>query len=65
MEKYNITVKIRSMGNYLRRWGMTCQHPARKAYLQNSEKLDTFMNETYPDIVKKAKKRRCCNLLGR
>ncbi len=55
MEKYNINVKIRSISNYLQRWGMTCQRPAKKAYLQDSIKLDTFMNESYPDIVEKAK----------
>ncbi len=56
MEKYNIAIKIRSMGNYLQRWGMTCQRPAKKAYLQDAVKLDTFMNKSYPDIVEKAKK---------
>lgn len=56
MEKYNITIKIRTMSDYLKRWDMTCQRPAKKAYLQDNVKLDEFMNDNYPDIVKKAKK---------
>lgn len=64
-EKYNITITLRNMSEYLKRWGMTCQRPTKKAYFQDNVKMDTFMHETYPAIVKQAKKRRRCNLLGR
>lgn len=55
-EKYGITITQRNMSEYLKRWGMTCQRPAKKAYLQDNVKLDTFMHETYPSIVKQARK---------
>ena len=56
MDKYGITITQRNMSEYLKRWGMTCQRPTKKAYFQDNVKLNKFMHETYPDIVKKAKK---------
>lgn len=55
-EKYGVTVTLRNMSEYLKRWGMTCQRPAKKAYFQDNVKLNTFMHGTYPSIVKQAKK---------
>lgn len=55
-EKYGITITLRNMSEYLKRWGMTCQRPTKKAYFQDNVKLNTFMHETYPAIVKKAKR---------
>ena len=54
-EKYGITMTQRNMSEYLKRWGMTCQRPTKKAYFQDNVKLNAFMHETYPAIVKKAK----------
>lgn len=54
-EKYGITITLRNMSEYLKRWGMTCQRPTKKAYFQDNVKLNEFMHETYPFIVKKAK----------
>lgn len=55
-EKYGVTITQRNMSEYLKRWGMTCQRPTKKAYFQDNVKLNTFIHETYPDIAKKAKK---------
>lgn len=55
-DKYGITITLRNMSEYLKRWGMTCQRPTKKAYFQDNVKINTFMNETYPQIVEKAKK---------
>lgn len=54
--KYHIEVPLRSISNYLNRWGMSCQRPTKKAYSQDDVKLKTFMTETYPAIAKQAKK---------
>ena len=54
-EKYGITITLRNMSEYLKRWGMTCQRPSRKAYFQDNVKLNAFMHETYPVIVNKAR----------
>ncbi len=53
--KYGIQITLRNMSEYLKRWGMTCQRPSKKAYFQDSVKLNKFMHEYYPAIVKKAK----------
>ena len=55
-QKYGITITLRNMSEYLKRWGMTCQRPTKKAYFQDNVKLNTFMNETYPKIVEQARK---------
>ena len=55
-DKYGITISLRNMSEYLKRWGMTCQRPTKKAYFQDKVKLNAFMHETYPEIVKQAKK---------
>ena len=54
--RYGITITLRNLSEYLKRWGMTCQRPTKKAYFQDNVKLNTFMHETYPAIVEKAKK---------
>lgn len=54
--KYGIDIPLRSISNYLERWGMTCQRPTKRAYSQDNVKLKEFMHEKYPAIVEKAKK---------
>lgn len=56
MDKYEISITQRNMSEYLKRWGMTCQRPTKKAYFQDNIKLQAFMHETYPGIVEKAHK---------
>ena len=56
MDKYGISITQRNMSEYLKRWGMTCQRPTKKAHFQDNVKLQTFMHGTYPEIVKKAQK---------
>ena len=46
---------IRTVGEYLMRWGMTPQRPARRAREQDQTALKTWTNETYPEIVRRAK----------
>ena len=41
-EKYGITMTQRNMSEYLKRWGMTCQRPTKKAYFQDNVKLNAF-----------------------
>ena len=55
-DKYGIDIPLRSISNYLDRWGMTCQRPTKRAYSQDDVKLKKFMNDTYPAIAKRAKK---------
>jgi transposase len=47
---------IRTVGEYLNRWGYTPQKPVRKAYKQVPEKVAEWLDETYPEIERRAAK---------
>ena len=51
-----IDMPIRTVGDYLKRWGFTPQKPLRKAYKQNPEAVKAWLNRAYPGIQKRAKK---------
>ena len=51
-----INMPIRTVGEYLKRWGFTPQKPLRKAYKQNPEAVKAWLNRAYPGIQKRAKK---------
>lgn len=50
-----VTLAIRSVGEYLQRWGFTVQKPLKVAYEQNPERVRRWMEEEYPAIQGKAK----------
>jgi transposase len=47
---------IRTVGEYLSRWGFTPQKPLRRAYEQNPQMVTKWLDEQYPAIAAKAKK---------
>lgn len=49
---------IRTVGEYLKRWGFTPQKPLRRAYEQNPQAVRKWLDEQYPIIVKRAKRER-------
>ena len=53
---YKITIAVRTMGTYLKRWGFSPQKPKKKAYEQNSKAVQKWLKEEYPKIMKLAKK---------
>lgn len=52
---YGINMPIRSVGEYLSRWGFTPQRPLKRAYEQRPEAVEKWLNEQYPGIVDRAK----------
>jgi len=52
--KYKINLSLRTVTNYLKRWGFTCQRPTKKAYSQDDVRVNRFMKEEYPAIAKRA-----------
>jgi transposase len=50
-----IALKIRAVGNYLKRWGFTPQKPIRRAYEQNPQAVKAWLEESYPAIEAQAK----------
>jgi len=54
-KKYGLKVPLRTLTDYLRRWGFTPQKPARQALEQKSEAVRVWLEEEYPAIEAKAK----------
>ena len=55
-QEYSIKIAIRTVGDYLKRWGFTPQKPAKRAYEQNPKAVKRWLDEDYPDIKRRAKK---------
>jgi len=53
-QKFNIKISKQGMRDYLERWGMTCQRPAKQARKQNHQNTETFKNEVYPKLKRLA-----------
>lgn len=54
-EHFGIVLSVRTVGDYLKRWGFTPQKPIRLAYEQKPEAVKAWLDETYPAIAKRAK----------
>ena len=50
-----IAMPIRTVGEYLKRWGFTPQKPLRRAYEQRPAEVRKWLDEEYPAITAKAK----------
>lgn len=50
-----ISLSVRGVGNYLKRWGFTPQKPIKKAYEQRPEAVQAWLDEEYPAIEQRAK----------
>lgn len=46
---------IRTVGEYLKRWGFTPQKPVKFAYERSTEKVREWLTDTYPKISSRAK----------
>jgi transposase len=55
MQDYGIDMPIRTVGEYLKRWGFTPQKPAKFAYERRPEKVKEWLENTYPQIRERAK----------
>ena len=54
--KYGLVMPLRTITDYLKRWGMTPQKPIIRAYQQDPEAVEKWRKEVYPKIVAKAKR---------
>ncbi|ATE62493.1 IS630 family transposase [Thauera sinica] len=52
---FGIDMPIRTVGEYLRRWGFTPQRPVKRALEQDPARLKGWLEEAYPKIVARAK----------
>jgi len=55
-QQYGIAMPIRTVGEYLKRWGFTPQKPVKRAYEQNTETVRKWLDKDYPIIAARAKK---------
>ena len=63
-QRYDRKLSIRSVGNYLKRWGYTPQKPLQKAYEQRPAAVGKWLEEEFPQIKQRAKKERADILWG-
>jgi transposase len=54
--QFSLDLSIVTVGVYLRSWGFSPQKALRRAYERNPKAVDTWLEETYPQIVKDAQK---------
>lgn len=54
-ETFGISMPVRTVGDYLRRWGMTPQKPVKRAYQRSEPAVKKWLEEEYPAIKAKAK----------
>jgi len=55
-QMWRIKIAVRTIGDYMRRWGFTPQKPIKKAYEQSPKAVQDWLDHTYPEIQKLAKK---------
>lgn len=53
--EFKIKIAVRTIGDYLHRWGFTPQKPKKKAYEQDDKKVQQWLKEKYPTIKRLAK----------
>jgi transposase len=53
-QQTTVRLPIRTVGEYLGRWGYTPQKPVRKAYKQDPKAVTEWLDKTYPDIERRA-----------
>ena len=63
-QKFGFAMPLTTITEYLNRWAMTCQRPAKKSYGQNEKAVKEFREITFPKIVEKAKKEHGMILFG-
>ncbi len=54
-QQWGMRMPIRTVGEYLKRWGYTPQKPTRRAYEQNPQRVEKWLSEEYPAIFERAK----------
>ena len=47
-------MKLSTLGYYLQRWGFIIQRPVKRAYKQDQEKINKWLNEKFPGITERA-----------
>lgn len=54
-ERFGVNLSLVTVGNYLRKRGMSARKPVRKAWQQNPGAVERWRKEEYPEIQRRAK----------
>jgi transposase len=52
--RFGVQVSVWTVGRYLKRWGFTPQKPARRAWEQNPQQVQHWLDQEYPSIRRQA-----------
>ena len=55
LQETGVELAVRTVGDYLKRWGMTPQKPQKRAYEQRAPQVKKWLKEEYPEIKTRAK----------
>lgn len=55
-DRFGIVLAVRTVGDYLARWGFTVQKPVVRAYERNEAAVHRWLDEEYPAIAARAKR---------
>lgn len=55
LQEFGLRLPIRTVGEYLRRWGLTPQRPVRHASQQDPEEVRRWLEQEYPALATRAK----------
>ncbi len=53
-KEFDIELAVRTVGEYLQRWGLTAKKPNRHSHHQDPEEVRQWIEETYPAIEERA-----------
>lgn len=62
--RFGLRLAIRTVGDYLRRWGFTPQKPIQRAYERNAAAVGRWLERDYPALRARAKRQRAMILWG-
>ena len=52
---WRVKIAIRTIGDYMKRWGFTPQKPLKRAYERNPKAVEQWLEVTYPEIQSRSK----------
>lgn len=55
-ERFGLSVSVWTVGRYLKKWGFTPQKPLRRAYEQDRQAVEQWLETEYPEICRTAKR---------
>lgn len=62
--RFAVRLAIRTVGDYLRRWGFTPQKPVQRAYERDQAAVERWLAASYPALRARAKRERAMILWG-